>query len=344
MRTWLSAAVWSMALACWPVLAQPSSTNPVERPSTASPQITDLAPMTVSGVQPGPGLWKISRDGHALWVLGTLAPLPKRMEWRSQEVEQTIAQSQELLLPPMLSLDTGRGMFRTLFLLPALFKAAKNPDGKSLQQVVPADQYARWSVLKARYIGSDRSIEQRRPIFAALELYNAAMKRSSLTMDNVVRAQVEKLARRGKLTITDVTSTARLDDPRAAIKEFQRTGLNDQTCFARTLEVIDHEIDTMRSQANAWALGDVEALRDSPQSSQFSICQAAVGESAIARKFGFDKLRGQSMQLWLQKAQAALSRNPSTVALLPMGLILGRGNLIDELKARGYTVEAPGEY
>ena len=112
--------------------------------------ITDLAPMAVSGVQPGPGLWKVSRDGRTLWVLGTLAPLPKRMEWRSQEVEDTIAQSQELLLPPMLSLDTGRGRFRTLFLLPALFKAAKNPDGGTLQEVVPADQYARWAVLKAR--------------------------------------------------------------------------------------------------------------------------------------------------------------------------------------------------
>jgi len=334
-----------MALVCGPALGQQPSFHSKPAQASAEPQaITDLAPLTVSGVQPGPGLWKVGRDGHVLWVLGTLAPLPRRMEWRSQDVEQAIARSQELLLPPMLSLDTGRGMFRTLFLLPALFKAAKNPDGKTLQDVVPADQYARWSVLKARYIGSDRSIEQRRPIFAALELYNAAMKRSSLTMDNVVRAQVERLARRGKLTITDVTSTARLDDPKAAIREFQRTGLNDQTCFARTLEVIDHEIDTMRDQANAWAFGDVEALRHSPQGSQFSACQAAVGESAIARKFGFDKLREQSMQLWLQKAEAALTRNTSTVGLLPMGLILGRDNLMDALKARGYTVEAPGEY
>ncbi|SEK80850.1 Uncharacterized conserved protein YbaP, TraB family [Pseudoxanthomonas sp. GM95] len=313
-------------------------------PSQADASITDLAPMTVSGVQPGPGLWKVSHGAHTLWVLGTLSPLPKRMEWRSQEVEQAIAQSQELLLPPTLSLDTGRGMFRSLFLIPALLKARKNPDGQTLQEVLPADQYARWSTLKARYIGSDRGVEQWRPIFAATELYMAAMKRSGLTMDNVVRGEVEKLAKRQKLKITDVTSTAKLDDPKAAIKEFQRTGLQDQTCFVRTLEVIDREIDAMREQANAWAVGDVEVLRNSPQTSQYAACQAAISESAIARKFGIGNLRKQSLDLWLQKADAALSTNVSTVGLLPIGLVLGRDNLMEDLKARGYTVEAPGEY
>ncbi|WDS36310.1 TraB/GumN family protein [Pseudoxanthomonas sp.] len=334
-----------IAMALLPALAG-AQEQVAPQPSTTQvePAITDLAPMMVSGIQPGPGLWKVSRDGHVLWVLGTLAPLPKKMEWRSQDVEQAIAQSQELLLPPTLSLDTGRGMFRSLFLIPALLKARKNPDGKTLQDVVPADQYARWSVLKARYIGSDKGIEQWRPIFAATELYMAAMKRSGLTMGNPVRGQVEKLAKRGNLTITDATSTARLDDPKAAIKEFQRTGLEDQTCFVRTLEVIDREIDTMRDQANAWAVGDVDALRNSPQTSQYAACQTAISESAIARKFGVGNLRQQSLQLWLQKAETALSRNASTVGLLPIGLVLGRDNLMDQLKARGYTVEAPGEY
>jgi uncharacterized protein YbaP (TraB family) len=338
------AMAWSLAAMAWPALAQQQVPGAQPPPAGSPAPITDLAPMTVSGVQPGPGLWKVSRDGHTLWVLGTLSPLPKKMEWHSRDLEQATAQSQELLLPPMLSVDTGRGMFRSLFLIPALLKARKNPDGKTLQDIVPAEQYARWSTLKARYIGSDRGVEQWRPIFAALELYDAAMKRSSLSMDNVARAQVQKLAKRAGLTVTDVTSTVRLDDPKAAIREFQRTALNDQSCFSRTLDVIDHELDSMREQANAWAVGDVEVLRRSPQTSQFSVCQAAVGESAIARKFGFDKLREQSMQLWLQKAQAALEHNAGTVALLPMGLILGRNNLMDDLKARGYTVQAPDEY
>lgn len=320
-------------------------------PATASPTqaepvpITDMAPMIVSGVQPGPGLWKVTApDGHVLWVLGTLTPLPKRMDWQSREVEAAIDQSQELLLPPTMSLDMGRGMFRNLFLLPALFKAIKNPDGKQLQDVVPASEYARWRVLKARYMGGDQSVERRRPIFAALELYKDAMRRSNLSTDNVVADRVEKLAKRADLKITPVVSTVKLEDPKAAIKEFQRTGLEDRTCFARTLDVLEHEIDAMRLQANAWAMGDVEALRVAPQASQYAVCQTAIGESAIARKLGLNDLRERSLQLWLEKAESALAHNSSTIALLPMGLVLRKGNLMDALRAKGYTVQAPGEY
>ncbi|HEY2035775.1 MAG TPA: hypothetical protein VGG96_02090, partial [Steroidobacteraceae bacterium] len=42
------------------------------------------APMqvVVSGRYRGPKLWRVSKDGHALWLLGTVAPLPKRMVWQ----------------------------------------------------------------------------------------------------------------------------------------------------------------------------------------------------------------------------------------------------------------------
>src|SRR5687768_1077919 len=41
---------------------------------------TVLDTVVVSGKQPGPGLWKVSNDDHVMWVLGTISPLPKRME------------------------------------------------------------------------------------------------------------------------------------------------------------------------------------------------------------------------------------------------------------------------
>ena len=56
--------------------AAPTSTT------TAPPVPADvplLAPVVVSGVVTGPGLWKVSKDGHVLWVLGTLSPLPGHM-------------------------------------------------------------------------------------------------------------------------------------------------------------------------------------------------------------------------------------------------------------------------
>src|SRR5262249_23109225 len=124
--------------------------------------------VTVSGEQPGPGLWKISKNGHVIWVLGALQPLPKQMSWRSRSVEAVLAESQALLIFP--KVDPGIGFFRGMTLLPSMLGARKNPNGAKLQEVLPPDLYARWLVLKARYIGRDEGIEQWRPIFAAGEL------------------------------------------------------------------------------------------------------------------------------------------------------------------------------
>ena len=128
--------------------AAPAAVEDVE------PASSTIEEVTVSGEQPGPGLWKISKDGHVMWLLGALQPLPKKMSWRSRSVEAAIAESQALLSVP--KVDAGIGFFRGMTLLPAMLGARKNPEGAKLQEVLPPDLYARWLALKARYIGRRR--------------------------------------------------------------------------------------------------------------------------------------------------------------------------------------------
>ena len=56
---------------------------------------TVIEEVLVTGVQPGPGLWRVTRptdDGeHVLWIMGQYHTLPKKMEWRSRELEAAIA-------------------------------------------------------------------------------------------------------------------------------------------------------------------------------------------------------------------------------------------------------------
>ena len=77
-------------------------------------------------------------------------------------------------------------------------ESRKNPDGATLKQLLPADLYARWSVLRDKYIGDyqeeESDIERRRPMFAALELYDKAINKVGLTSTNAVRSAVEDLA------------------------------------------------------------------------------------------------------------------------------------------------------
>ena len=49
-------------------------------------------------------------DGeHVLWIMGQYHTLPKKMEWRSTELEAAIAGSEELLAEP--EVDAGMGTF-----------------------------------------------------------------------------------------------------------------------------------------------------------------------------------------------------------------------------------------
>lgn len=310
-------------------------------PGSAAPAIVDHETVVVSGVLPGPGLWKVRKDGHTLYVLATLSPLPRRMEWESAGVESVVARAQRILLPPSFTLDADVGVFRGLMLLPSLLKARRNPDGRRLQEVVPADLYARWSPLKQHYIGRDGGVERWRPIFAAQELYEAAMRRSGLTLDHVVDKEVRRMAKRHDVPLRGVNFKLHVEDPKSAIREFQDTALADTDCFARTLARIETDLEAMRRRANAWATGDTASLLALPVDSQYGACIEAVTGSALARRLGVTDLGPRLETMWLDAAEEALARDAVSLAMLPLAMVTSPKGYLARLKERGYEVEAP---
>ncbi|NUO77554.1 MAG: TraB/GumN family protein [Lysobacter sp.] len=325
---------------CLLTLAAPAfaQTPPI---APAQETIRDIDTVVVSGVQPGPGMWKVSRGEHVLWILGTLSPMPKNMQWLSRDVEATIAQAQEVLQPPSVSIGTELGMFRSMLLIPSALKARRNPDDKTLREVVPADLYARWLPLKSRYIGSDRGVEKWRPVFAAQELYEAAMRRSDLSLKGIVWPVVERSAKQHDVKITESTIEMKIKDPKAVLKDFANTTLSDTDCFAKTLSRIEGDIETMRARANAWAIGDIETLRALPQGDQYEVCLRAVTASGVAQRLGFGDLRERVIQTWLGNADKALTHNRVSFASLPIAELLKPDGYLARLQARGYVIEEP---
>ena len=116
---------------------------PVSTQAVPGDGIRTEATVVVTGEQPGPGLWLVRKGGHDLWILGTLNPLPAGMRWQSKQVEQVIANAQEVIRAPRVSFDVKVGFFRGLTLLPSMLGARKNPDGKKLQVVKYTDYSGR---------------------------------------------------------------------------------------------------------------------------------------------------------------------------------------------------------
>lgn len=332
-------ALFAVLLLVSTALAQPAAHAQQAAPPAGD--IRDLDTLVVTGEQPGPGMWKVVRGGHVLWILGTLSPLPKDMTWLSRDVEAAIAESEEVIAPPSVNFGTELGMLRTMMLIPTALKARKNPDGKTLQEIVPADLYARWLTLKARYIGRDGGVEKWRPIFAAQELYEAAIRQSGMTLKGVVQPVVEKTAKQHGVPIVEARVTVKIEDPKAALKEFSASALDDRECFAKTLSRIEGDLESMRARGNAWAVGDIASLRTLPQGDQYRTCLEALATTGVAKRLGFGDLRERVTATWLERAQDSLAKNRSTFATLPVSDLLERGGLLDRLREQGYTVEDP---
>lgn len=309
----------------------------------AADGIRTEATVVVEGEQPGPGLWLVRKGSHDLYVLGTLRPLPVKMQWRSTQVRQVLAQAQEVIRMRGVQIDADVGFFKGLMLMPKLLGARNNPDDRKLQQVVSPASYARWQALKARYIGSDGGVEKRRPLFAAQELYSAAMKKSGLDTHDLAWPVVAEAIKAHGPTVTVVRESIVIRDPKPLLKEWSKTTLDDLACFDSTMTHIETDLDAMRARANAWATGDIAALRALPPAYRWEACSNAITEAGIGKRLGYGDAQRKLRAKWLAAAEAALARNTVSFAALSLDDLLGPDGYLAALEAKGYTVIAPDE-
>jgi hypothetical protein len=301
---------------------------------TTNPAIDEVL---VTGERPGPGMWHISKDGHDLWVLATLRPLPKNMTWRSVLVEQRIASSQEVLSPPDVDVDVG--FFRGITLIPALLRARKSPDGRTLEEILPHDLYIRWLALRVKYLGSYD--EHKRPILAAIDLFESALNQSGLTDNTGVWSTVEKAAKKDHVPVQPVQLKIKLQDAKGAVHDLGNIPQGAEIdCFAKTVERLEVDLQPMRQRANFWSLGDIQGLRSLPYPDGEGACLNAFLAVPQFRD-QYESARSRLQDLWLSSAKTALANNASSFAVLPITALLKDDGAIDRLKQQGYEVQEP---
>ncbi|AVP96641.1 TraB/GumN family protein [Ahniella affigens] len=313
---------------------------------------TPAAPLTerqmdeitvVAGYQPGPGLWRVSKGEHEMWVLATISPLPKRMQWAADEVKTVIMESEEVIAQPSVKFEFDRGVFGMMMLVPSAMGARKNPDKETLQDQLPPALYQRWLVQKKKFMGRDRSVEKYRPIFAANELFDAVMDDLDLSYKAVVWPVVEKSAKKLKRTITEPVVTLKIDDTKGKLKAFKETELDDVACLESTISLLETELDVLKARANAWATGDVDTLKTMTLNERASSCTNAFLNSSLMKNSPLANVQQQVAATWLKSATTALEKNQSTLAILSLSQVLDSRNYLSALKAQGYAIEAPGE-
>jgi flavin-binding protein dodecin len=334
--------------------------------SPAADAAEPLDEVVVTGRFPGPPLWKVSKDGHALWILPLIDLYPKKMEWESARVEKLIGESQEFIIRP--GVANGVATANPL-LLPRALRLynlmVHLPDEKTLADVLPPDLYRRFSILKARNFPRNSGIE-RQTVSAA----TSSMQQEILEQENLgpMRMDISRWLKGNKTILRTDTTVGRvhgitakeLKALTAAMKEVVATpayAKAEVACFEVILAYFEKDLEPVKRRANAWAKGRVDDLVDpAPLYGELRDCMdpfSASTDLPAMQKLVKDypglaspdlvDMRKQSRQKWLDAAENALSRNATTFSMLAVNDIVDKAGLVAQLEAKGYKVEVFSE-
>ncbi len=333
-------AVLARFLALTALLALPVSAAE----SPAADDAPTLETLVVTGVMPGPGLWRVESDNRTLWIMATVSPLSRDVKWEALQVEEILGQADAVLSPAGAEADLSAGdVLKMMTLARSANAATKLPARKKLIDVLPPTTYGRWSATKQQYLPADRKVERQRPVFASQALYFGAISAGGLTRSNIVWNFVKNRAAELDVPVvnTQVRMPLALDRKRykAGIQALANSQLDDITCFTATLDALPTDLETMKLGANAWATGDLDRLLQLEHAALAPPCKAFYDQT-----MGFQNKPewGRAARTaWLAAADAALAENDTTLAVMPMADLLGPSGVLAEFKARGYTVAAP---
>lgn len=284
----------------------------------------------VTGVQPGPGMWRVRKGDHTLYILGTYAPLPSKVIWRSVEVQSVLLQSREILAP-----------YLAEFSVPGVDPYDLS-GAQDLQEVLPADLHARWRKLKNRYIGRKQGRNNWLPASAAVQLQIHAFQSAGLTYDDQVWTFVRAMARKHRIKISFEHQVRKQIQPGSLDVGARVFATPESIAYlAKTIERLETDVAATRARANAWALGDIAALKSLIEHEQSQAYLAALSGPFMTEHNLHDLFRRADEQ-WIAAARAAVDNNTTTFAILPISMLLGDPRrLLAGLEETGCTVEAP---
>jgi uncharacterized protein YbaP (TraB family) len=293
----------------------------------AAPQTMEEIVVTVE--RPGPGMWHVHRGAANVWILGSISPLPRDITWRAKQVEEVMQSTSQVLVQKPLELSIPR----VLWMLIADRKYLMVGGGKRLKDVMPPDLHARFAEQRGK-VGEDADKwEHYRPIIATAFLQQAAFHKVNLSMRLDLGAALRKLAQKHGVRIEEI-KVAGASDMLEALKTMPPA--TESLCVEASLHTIESGLPRLMQRAQAWADGNVERIENLPELKEVDACRNALDAGK-----GASDVIGRIRETWLRTIDKYLRSDGTTIAVINLDLLLERGGLLDQLRAKGYEVDAP---
>lgn len=283
--------------------------------------------LTVLGRPPGPPIWKVKKGDAELFVVGAVGPIHHQQAWDSRRLQRLLDGADRLLAPP----EAQVGPLQALRFLAGDLWRVRLGSGPRLEARLPTplrDRFVRYrsaSDLKAsRY-------EDWKPAVAGFLLLSDVRQAGGLS-EAKPGSTIRRLAEARRVKVRPLAQY-RLQPLVAAAGSL--SDADHLACLEEVLDQLDRETGAPRELGDAWAEGDLAAVRRLQRASALDRClhRSAKGRRVLDAQIGTAA----------EALADALERPGRTVALVDLAYVLPLEGVLDRLKASGAEVSVPPE-
>ncbi len=298
-------------------------------PDSAKPPISDwsnIETVIVSAKSSGPALWHVARGDSEVWILGTVQPLPKGLKWNSDRIGALMRGAHSLLLPPRGQV----GLFEGAWFLLTGMGTIEQPDGTMLEASLPEPLRGRFAAARAAVHQDADRYEKFLPAIAALMLESDFWKANDFSMTSVQKI-VELLAAQAAVPAHPIATYPAMD----VIHDVPKMSVAaNRACLEYALSDIDIQSAHAVAAAQAWAVGDLAGVEANYSEIKLDAC--------LQQNSAYAVLREKAIGDTANAITGALNRSGKTFVVIPMGILLRKGGVLERLKAAGLTITEPG--
>jgi uncharacterized protein YbaP (TraB family) len=286
------------------------------------PEANLVEALVVNAKLPGPAWWKVSDADTTIYILGTLAALPKGAAWDTSVLDHRLDGAFALIMPPV-----GRAGITDI---PAMLKLrGKLKSDQPLDQAAP-ELAPRLAKVRAQLGKAPDSYDGWSPLGAGVMIGIDYQKVSKLDGGEPERT-VQRLARKHKVKARPAGVYKAMPMVKALVKGHSEEA--GRLCLEGVLSEVEAGIGATQAAAKAWATGDVRGAIAGPRN--FQRCMRSLpGMSDMQQRGTADEVNALA---------EALKTPGHAVALFSMRGLVAQGGVLDQLRAKGFTVRTPAD-
>ncbi|HKQ45424.1 MAG TPA: TraB/GumN family protein [Rhizomicrobium sp.] len=302
---------------------------PLAAPAQAVDEWAEIESVVVRE-RPGPALWHLTRGDSEVWILGMPgAPLPQGLDWNRQYLSDLFDGARAILMPPRPNV----ALTDIVWFLIRHGSEMSLPRGQVLEQTLPDDLRTRFIAARDAVGGDESDYRTDIPIRAAMRLWQNMMKKANLSFEEP-RKTISDLADHKDIPAKPIL---RFDGMMDAFRDVLKlTPEQQRVCLGQRAEDVTWALAHAEKAGRAWAVGDLKTMKANYGEDRFGNCIVtavkAMGDIGVRNNADI-----------VAAIDVALNQPGKTIALVPVGALLSKGGVLEQLDARHIAIEGPAD-